>query len=95
MMATFSNLDDMFSDNCEESYSCRDCCKSIKIPDECLLIRSYESDDYKTCPSSLSDESDSIYKSSDEKLFTNNDDYDITSLIRFVTATKITIKIMH
>ena len=89
-MATFSKLDDMFSDNCEESYSCRDCCKSIKIPDECPLIRSYESDDYKTC-----DESDSIYKISNEKSFTNNDDYGITSLIKFVTATKITIKIMH
>ena len=75
----------MFSDNCEESYSCP----------ECPLIRSYESDDYETCPSSLSDESDSIYKSSNEKSFTNNEDYDITSLIRFVTATKITIKIMH
>ena len=36
-MATFSKLDDMFSDNCEESYSCP----------ECLLIRSYESDDYE------------------------------------------------
>ena len=84
-MATFSKLDDMFSDNCEESYSCS----------ECPLSRSYESDDYKTCLSSLSDESDSIYESSDEKSFTNNEDYDITSLIRFVTATKITIKIMH
>ena len=84
-MATFSKLDDMFSDNCEESYSCP----------ECPLIRSYESDDYETCPSNLSDESDSIYESSDEKSFTNNEDYDITSLIRFVTATKITIKIMH
>ena len=81
----------MFSDNCEESNSCPDCCKSIKIPDECMLIRSYESDDYKTCPSNVSDESDSIYESSDE----NNKDYDITSLIRFVTAIKITIKIMH
>ena len=85
----------MFSDNCEESPRCGDCCKSIKIPDECTLNRSYESDDYETCTSSLSDESDSIYESSDEKSFTNNEDYDITSLIRFVTATKITIKIMH
>ena len=75
----------MFSDNCKKSNSCP----------ECLLIRSYESDDYETCPSSLSDKSDSIYKSSDEKSFTNNEDYDITSLIRLVTATKITIKIMH
>ena len=94
-MATFSKLDDMFPDNCEESYSCPDCCKSIKIPDECTLIRSYESDDYKTCLSNVSDESDSIYKSSDEKYFTNNEDYDITSLIRFVTAIKIIIKIVH
>ena len=84
-MATFSKLDDMFSDNCEESYSCP----------ECPLSRSYESDDYETCPQSLSDESDSIYESSNEKSFTNNEDYDIISLIRFVTATKITIKIMH
>ena len=83
-MVTFSKLDYMFSDNCDESYD-------ICAP----LSRSYESDDYKTCPSSLSDESDSIYESSDEKSFTNNEDYDITSLIRFVTGTKITIKIMH
>ena len=94
-MATFSKLDDMFSDNCEESYSCPDCCKSIKIPDECTVIKSYESDDYETCPSSVSDESDSIYESSNEKSFTNNEDYDITSLIRFVTANNIIIEIIH